>query len=48
MVLSRPQLAYLYCLKIAPTVLQNYNILAFVNLQLIPLKYQKVKKTTTK
>ena len=44
MVLSRPQLAYLYYLEISLTVLQNYRITAFVNLRLTPLKCQKVKQ----
>ena len=44
MVLSQPQLAYLYYLEISLTVLQNYRITAFVNLWITPLKYQKVKK----
>ena len=44
MVLSRPQLAYLYYLEIYPTVLQNYRITAFANLRLTTLKCQKVKK----
>ena len=44
MVLSRPQLAYLYYLEISLTVLQNYRITAFVNLRLTPLKCKKVKK----
>ena len=44
MVLSRPQLAYLYYLEISLTVLQNYRNTAFMNLRLTPLKCQKVKK----
>ena len=44
MILSRQQLAYLYYLETSHTVLQNYRITAFVNLQLTPLKCQKVKK----
>ena len=44
MVLSRQQLAYLYYLEISLTVLQNNKITAFVNLQLTPLKCQKVEK----
>ena len=41
-VFSRPQLAYLHYLEISTTVVQNYRV--FVNLQLTPLKCQKVKK----
>ena len=48
MVLSKPQLAYLYYFEISLTVLQNRRITAFMNLRLTPLKYQKVKKTATK
>ena len=44
MVLSRPQLAYLYYFDISSKVLQNYKITTFVNLQLTPLKCQKEKK----
>ena len=44
MVLSRPQLAYLYYLEISLTVSQNYRIAAFVNLRLTPLKCQKARK----
>ena len=43
MVLSRPQLTYLYFLENSLTYLQNYRSAAFVNLQLTPLKCQKVK-----
>ena len=46
MVFSGPQLAYLYYHEISLTVLQNYNITAVVNVQLLtPLKCQKVKKS---
>ena len=52
MVLSQPQLAYLYYLHIALTVLQSYKTtelhIAFVNPRLTPLKYQKVKKQQQK
>ena len=50
MFLSQPQLrkkhleAYLYYLGVFLTVLQNCRITVFVNLQLTPLKYQKVTK----
>ena len=44
MVLSRPQLTYLYYLEISFTVLQNYRITAFANLGLTPLNCQKVKQ----
>ena len=44
MVLSQLQLAYLYYLELSLTVLQNYRIVAFANLWLTSLKYQKVEK----
>ena len=44
MFLSQLQLAYLYNLELSLTVLRNYKIIAFANLLLIPLMYQKVKK----
>ena len=44
MVLSRPQLAYLYYFEISLKALQNCRITAFVNLRLTPLKCQKVKQ----
>ena len=44
MVLSQPQLIYLYYFEISNKVLQNYKITAFVNLRLTPLKCQKEKK----
>ena len=44
MVISRPQLAYVYYFEISLKVLQNYRITAFVNLRLTPLTCQKVIK----
>ena len=44
MVLSQLQLAYLSYLAPSLTVLQNYRITAFVNLSLLPLKYQIMEK----
>ena len=44
MVLSQLQFAYLYYLELSFAILQNCRITAFVNLWLIPLKYQKVEK----
>ena len=43
-VLSQPQLAYLYYLQLSLTILQNYRITAFVNLSLTSLRFQNVKK----
>ena len=44
MIFSQLQLAYLYYIELSLTVFQNYRIIAFVNLGLTPLKYQKVEK----
>ena len=44
MVLSRPQLTYLFYLEISLTILQNCRITVFVNLRLTPLKCQKENK----
>ena len=44
MALSQLQLAYLYCLELSLTVLQNYRIAAFVFLRSTPFKKQKVEK----
>ena len=44
MVLSQPQLAYLYYLEISLTILQTCRIKAFVNLRLTRMKSQKVTK----
>ena len=43
-VLSQPQLAYLYYLETSLTILQNCRITALVNLRLTPLECQKVTK----
>ena len=44
MVLSQPQLAYLYYLEISLTILQACKITAFVNLRLTRMKRQKATK----
>ena len=48
MVLSQQQLGYLYYLELTLTALQSYRIIAFVNLLLTRLKYQKVENNSNK
>ena len=38
------QLASLYFLELSHTVLRNYRIIAFSNVWLFPLEYQKVEE----